>query len=119
MNEKKSLTTEETFALAYQNHKKNNLQVAENLYKETLKTNPNHVDAHSNLGMILLKSRNLQKAKSCFEKAIEINPNYAFAHNNLGLVFNELRELQKAKSCFEKTILIIQIFFITRNWCYL
>ncbi|MDC0152812.1 tetratricopeptide repeat protein [Candidatus Pelagibacter sp.] len=104
MNEKKSLTTEETFALAYQNHKKNNLQVAENLYKETLKINPNHVDAHSNLGMILLKSRNLQKAKSCFEKAIEINPNYAFAHNNLGLVFNELRELQKAKSCFEKTI---------------
>ena len=41
MNEKKSLTTEETFALAYQNHKKNNLQVAENLYKETLKNSQN------------------------------------------------------------------------------
>ena len=26
----------ETFALAVQNHQKNNLQVAENLYKETL-----------------------------------------------------------------------------------
>ena len=31
-----------TFALAVQNHKENNLQVAENLYKEVLKTNPNH-----------------------------------------------------------------------------
>jgi len=29
MNEKKNLTTEETFALAVQNHKKNNLKVAE------------------------------------------------------------------------------------------
>ena len=70
MNEKKSLTTEETFALAVQNHKKNNLRVAENLYNETLKTNPNHIDAHNNLGIILLQSGELQKAKSCFEKTI-------------------------------------------------
>ena len=60
MNEKKSLTTEETFALAVQNHKKNNLQVAGNLYNETLKTNPNHVDARNNLGIILLKLGKLQ-----------------------------------------------------------
>ena len=30
MNKKKNLTTEETFALALQNHNKNNLQVVEN-----------------------------------------------------------------------------------------
>ena len=53
MDEKKSLTTEETFALAVQNHKKNNLKVAGNLYNEILKTNPNHVDARNNLGTIL------------------------------------------------------------------
>ena len=34
MSEKKNLTTKETFDLAVQNHKKNNLQVAGNLYKE-------------------------------------------------------------------------------------
>ena len=45
MNEKKNLTIEETFALAVQNHNKNNLQVAENLYKKILKTNPNHFDS--------------------------------------------------------------------------
>jgi len=37
MNEKKNLTIEETFSLAVQNHNKNNLQVAENLYKKILK----------------------------------------------------------------------------------
>ena len=40
MNEKKNLNIEKTFALAVQNHKKNNLKVAENLYKEILITNP-------------------------------------------------------------------------------
>ena len=42
MNEKENLTTKETFALAVQNHQKNNLKIAENLYKEILKINPNH-----------------------------------------------------------------------------
>ena len=32
--DKKNLTTKETFDLAVQNHKKNNFQVAENLYKK-------------------------------------------------------------------------------------
>ena len=102
--DKKNLTTEETFVLAVQNQQKNNLQIAEKLYKETLKTNPNHVDAYNNLGVILLRSGKPQKAKSCCEKAIEINPNYESAHNNLGNALNLLGEHQKAKSCYEKAI---------------
>ena len=43
MNEKRNLTIEETFALAIQNHKKNKFEVAENLYKEILKKNSNHL----------------------------------------------------------------------------
>ena len=39
--DKKNLSTKETFTLAFQNHQKNNLEVAENLYKEILKKNPN------------------------------------------------------------------------------
>ena len=101
---KKNQTTEEIFALAVQNQKKNNLQVAEKFYRETLKTNPNHVDAHNNLGIILLRSGNLQKAISCFEKVIEINPNHASAHNNFGVVFRQLGENQKAISSYEKAI---------------
>ena len=84
--DKKNLTTEETFALAVQNHNKNNLQVAENLYKEILKTNPNHVSTHNNLGLVFQKLGELQKAISCYQKAIEIKPDYANARNNLGLV---------------------------------
>ena len=55
MNKKKNLTTKETFALAVQNHQKNNLKVAENLYKKILKIDPNHVDSHNNLGILFEK----------------------------------------------------------------
>ena len=106
MNEKKNLTTEETFALAVQNHKKNNLQVAENLYNETLKTNPNYAGAHNNLGIVLNELGEYQKAISSYEKAIQIQPNYVEAHYNLGNTLKELGEHQKAISCYEKVIQI-------------
>ena len=102
MNERKNLTAEETFTLADQNQRKNNLQVAENFYKETLNTNPDHVGAHNNLGVILLQLGKLQEAKSSYQKAIQINPNYVSAHNNLGEIFRNLKEFQKAADCFKK-----------------
>ena len=106
MSEKKNLTTEETFALAVQNHQKNNLQVAENLYKEILKANPNYAMAHSNLGNVLLELGKYQKAIICYQKAIQIQPNRASTHNNLGVIFNELGKNKKAIICYQKAIQI-------------
>ena len=70
MSKKKNLTIKETFALAVQNHQKNNLRVAENLYKQVLKTNPNHADTHNNLGIIFEQLGQSQKAMSYFKKAM-------------------------------------------------
>ena len=72
--DKKNLTTKKTFNLAIQNHKRNNLQVAKNLYKEILKTNPNFAGVHNNLGNVLKDLGEHQKAISCYEKASQINP---------------------------------------------
>ena len=106
MNEKKNLTTKETFALAVQNQKKNNLQVAENLYKKILKINPNHFGSIFYLGTLLVQTQRFELAKSLLYKATQINPNYAVAHNNLGAALKELEESQKAISCFQKAIKI-------------
>ena len=106
MNKKKNLTTKETFDLAVQNHKKNNLQAAEKLYKEILKTNPNFEGVYNNLANVLHELGQFQKTVSCYEKAIQIQPNYANAHNNLGLIYKELGEFQKAVNCYEKAIQI-------------
>ena len=106
MNKKKKLTIEEIFALALQNHKKNNLKVAKNYYNETLRMNLNHVDAHNNLGIIFFNLGEYQKAMSCFKKAIQIQPNYVAAYYNLGNVHKETAENQKAINCYEKAIQI-------------
>ena len=104
MNEKKNLTTEETFALAVQNHQKNNLQVARNLYKKILKINPDHFESIFYLGSLSLQTKNFDQAKPLLQKAIKIQPNFARAHNNLGIVFKELGESQKGMSYFQKAI---------------
>ena len=70
MNEKKKLTTEETFPLAFKNHKKNNLQVAENLYKKILKTNPNSAGVHNNLVMMYKTLEEYQKAITFYKKIV-------------------------------------------------
>jgi len=106
MNNKKNLTTKETFTLAVQNHQKNNLQVAEKLYKETLKTNPNHIETIFLLGSLSAQTNNFDKAKKFFQKAIQINPNHINAHNNLGNALKELGEYRKAIGCYEKAIQI-------------
>ena len=71
MNEKKNLNIEETFALAVQNHKKNNLQVAEKLYKKILNTNPNSAGVHNNLGMMYKELEEYKKAINCYEKTFK------------------------------------------------
>ena len=101
-----TISLEETFTLAVQNHKKNNLKIAENLYNEILKKNPNYVGALNNLGILYNQFGNNQKAMDCYEKAIQINPNHVDAHNNLGILHNQFGNNQKAIECYEKAILI-------------
>ena len=103
---KKKLTLNETFILAFENHKKNNLKNAENLYKEVLKMNPNHFESILHLGTLLGQTNKPDLAKSFFQKAIQINPNDIKVHNNLGMVFQKLGEHRTAINSFEKAISI-------------
>ena len=97
MNEKKNLTTEETFDLAVQNHKKNNFKVAENLYKKVLKTNPNHFKSIHLLGSLLIQTKNFIMAIQLLNRAILIQPKHAATYNNLGAAFKELLSYIKEK----------------------
>ena len=103
-NEDKSLTIEEVFSHAIKNHQEGKTDVAQDLYNQILKINPNHTGALNNLGAIFKELKDYQKAKKFYEKSIEINPNYADAHNNLGLTYVNLKDYQKARKCYEKAI---------------
>ena len=101
------------FDLAVQNHQKNNLQVAENLYKETLKTNPNHVDAHNNLGISFNELDDCQKAKSCL--VVTMNQSQKeLIEDELRLRSNTEKIIEVAKENFsEIKIIKTTIYFKT------
>ena len=96
----------EIFKQAVDNHKKNNFQVALNLYNKVLEIEPKHIIANSNIGAIFLVLGNYQKAKDYLEKTIKIDPNYLDAYNNLGITLKMLGDNHKAIKCYEKIIKI-------------
>jgi len=104
MNKKKNLTSQENFSLAIQQHQKNNFQIAEKLYREVIREDPNHFESIFYLGTLLAQTKKFKLAKSLLYKAISIQPNFAKAHYNLGLVFNELQQPHKSISCYEKAV---------------
>ena len=73
---KKNLTINETLALAFENHKKNNLKAAENLYTKILNADPDHFESNFFLGSLLAQSRQFDKAQEFLAKAIQIKPNF-------------------------------------------
>ena len=95
---------EKIFNLAIKNHQEGKTDIAQELYNQVLKINPNHSQTLNNIAVIFTNSKDYQKAISSYEKAIEINPNFADAHYNLGVIFMKLKDYQKAISCFEKAI---------------
>tara|TARA_B100000586_G_scaffold220932_1_gene167968 strand:- start:44 stop:1693 length:1650 start_codon:yes stop_codon:yes gene_type:complete len=104
---KNNLTTKETFTLALQHHKKNNFQAAEQLYKQILEIEPDHIESIFYLGSLSIQIRNFDRAKQLFNKTIQIDPNHAQAYNNLGAIaFQKLKKNQEAISYYEKAIQI-------------
>lgn len=106
----KDLTIKETFALALQHHQKNNLQAAEQLYKQILEVEPDHVESTFRLGSLLIQTKNFDTAQQLLNKTIQIDPNHAKAHNNLGIAFQKMKKHPEAINCYEKAIQIIPNF---------
>ena len=100
----KDIEINKTFSLALQNHQKNNLKIAEKLYKKILISNPNNADVNNNLGIIYKEFGQFDKAINFYERAIAIHSNHPDAHNNLGLLLKELGEYKKAIKCYENAI---------------
>lgn len=97
---------QETFELAYQNHKKNNFKTAEQLYKKILKEQSNHFESVFYLGTLSMQTKNFDSAIKWYEKAIKIKPDIPDSYNNLGNIFQNLKYFEKAKDCYEKAIKI-------------
>ena len=101
---KKSMTIDETFDLAYKNYQNNNDNLADNLCKNILKLNPNHFPSIFLLGIISVRNKDYDGAKKLFQKVIQVKPNYLPAYNNLGSVCKEIGEFKQAIYYYYKAI---------------
>jgi tetratricopeptide (TPR) repeat protein len=91
-------TAEDWFALALQYEGDPASRAgAMDAYQRVLNSNPQHVEALINLGMLCYDEGNLEKAADCFRRAVELHKGSAIAHFNLGSVLEELSELETAR----------------------
>jgi Flp pilus assembly protein TadD len=65
---------------------------------------PAHVDAHIDLGSLLLEKDELIEAGDHFKKASELNPKLAQPHNYLGKVLMREGNLSQAIAQFEEAL---------------
>ena len=66
-------------------------------YHRVLSSNPAHVDALINLGMLSYDGGDLEKAADCFRRAVALEADNAVAQFNLGSVLEEMGELEEAR----------------------
>ncbi|MHC4402588.1 MAG: tetratricopeptide repeat protein [Planctomycetota bacterium] len=69
---------------------------AERAYRMALTLNPEHVDAHVHLGVILLDQKKAEEAEVHFRKAVTLSPQYAEALGNLGNALARQGKFQEA-----------------------
>ena len=69
------MTIEQALQRAAEAHKMGKLQDAERLYRAILQAQPNHPDAHHNLGAMAVSLNQTEAALPLFKIALEANPN--------------------------------------------
>jgi tetratricopeptide (TPR) repeat protein len=92
----------ELLSTAYQLHEAGELQAAEQIYRQILAVDSNHVDALQLLGLIALHGGQLEVAAACISRAIELHGTESSFHNNLGNVFKAQGQLDRAIECFRR-----------------
>lgn len=88
---------------AHNNVEQGKYRAAEKQYQEILETDPNNLDALSNLGVVYFRLGRIRSAESTLKKALALEPNDDFALTTLGIVHyrqsrfdDALMELRKA-----------------------
>lgn len=94
----------EMFEKALLSHQQGDIEHAKKVYQETLKIEPNHISALTNLGIIYKNEANWQEAEACYQKALAIEPNFPDAWNNLGVLYQAQGLIKKGIEAFKKAI---------------
>jgi tetratricopeptide (TPR) repeat protein len=82
------------YAQALQKQNEGKLEEAEALYKKVIKTDPRHVSALNNLGVIFMNQKMYKQAVISYKKALNIRYNYVDAHYNLACLYAQKNDTE-------------------------
>lgn len=74
------------------------------LLAEALRVNPDHPDAHNNLGSALKGLGDLDGAIASYREAVRLNPSFVDAHQNLGRALKEAGRLADAAVALRRAL---------------
>ena len=75
-------------------------------YQKVLQLNPNHTDAHNNMGMALYDQGRFDEAVESYQKAVKLEPDFADAHYNLGNALKQKGDLKQAIESYKSSLAI-------------
>lgn len=75
-------------------------------YVRALGTNPNHLEANMNLGLVYYRLGKYSKAVDAYKNALRINPSLPSVYNKLGAAYVILGEYELALDAFRQSIKI-------------
>src|SRR2546430_2699064 len=77
---------------------------ARDAYRRALELDPDHADAHVNLGRLLVEAGRAEEAETHFRAAVADHPGHATAWFNLGIALEDRRRLNDAVKAYEQAI---------------
>jgi tetratricopeptide (TPR) repeat protein len=77
---------------------------ARDAYRRCLELDPDHVEAHLNLGRLLHETGQLRSALAHYRQALALRPAYATAAFNLGVVLEDLGRRDEAITAYRQAI---------------
>ncbi len=98
------LASGELFQSAVDHHKAGELPAAEELYRQILEADPEHIGCLYYLSRIAKESGDLPLAEQLINKVLLLNPGFAKAHNSLGIILKSQERLDGALASFERAL---------------
>lgn len=83
---------------------RNQLEAAQEVYRNAIAIDPNFAVGYYNLGMLLKQMGRFTDAIALYQQAIKLNPNYADAYQNLGVVFLKVGNVGESLVAFQRAI---------------
>ena len=92
------------FAHGWDRHQTGDFADAERAYREVLRADPAHSEAHHLLGVIAYQQERYEAAVASIRRALALDPGNASYHSNLGLAHEALEHGEEAARCFREAL---------------